>query len=35
VQPGILGKTREELETVEREIIRGKKNKNDYGKGKN
>jgi len=29
IQPRILGKIREELETVERKVIRGKKNRND------
>jgi len=35
VQPRILEKIKEKLEVVERKIIRGKKNKNNYGKRRN
>ena len=35
IQPRILGKIREELETVKRKVIRGKKNRNDQERRRN
>ena len=35
IQPRILGKIREELETVKRKVIRGKKNRNNQERRRN